>query len=273
MIRVFPRKTKWSPNDDLAFFGPPPLPLFRYKTVKVSVLFTWDISKGNELYRQWAECSDDILIGGPAIGGPPGEFTPGMFIAEGVTITSRGCPKKCSWCLVAHREGPLWELKIKPGHIVNDNNILACSRPHFEAVCEMLKEQKVIQFKGGLDIDYLQPWHVEHFKQMRLDELWVACDNDAALKKLDKAADLLSDFSIEKKRCYVMVGYDGETQDQAKRRCEAVLAKGFLPFAQLYRGVDSGPLRGQWREFCWYWSSPKYYRKKQGGENEPDKKS
>lgn len=261
IIRVFPRKTKWSPTDDLAFFDDPPLFDLPDLPVMVSVTFTWDIRRGRELSRSWTRRSNDVRIGGPAFDDPGREFTPGMFIKKGVTFTSRGCPKKCSWCLVPRREGPLRELKITPGNIVNDNNILACSRPHFEAVCEMLKGQKNIQFKGGLDIGYLTPWHVEHFKKMRLDELWVACDNEAALKKLDNAADLLSDFSIAKKRCYVMVGFDGETRKQARRRCEAVLAKGFLPFAQLYRGIDSGPLRGDWRNFCFYWSSPRYYRK------------
>lgn len=34
MIRVFPRKTKWSPNDDLAFFDEPPL----FKLPKMDVM-------------------------------------------------------------------------------------------------------------------------------------------------------------------------------------------------------------------------------------------
>lgn len=262
MIRVFPRKTKWSPSDDLAFFDEPPLFELPDLPVMVSVTFTWDIRRGRSLSRSWAHRSNDVRIGGPAFDDPGAEFVAGRFIKSGVTITSRGCPKRCKWCLVAKREGRLRELPIVPGHIVNDNNIMACSRSHFEAVCEMLKGQKGIQFKGGIDTDYLTSWHVDRFKQLRLDELWVACDNDAALKKLDKAADLLSDFSIEKKRCYVMVGFDGETQEQARQRCEAVYAKGFLTFAQLYRGIDSGPVRGEWREFCFYWSSPRYYRKK-----------
>lgn len=261
-IIVFPRKTKWTPTGNCVFFDEPPLFNVPDLPVMVSVTFTWDIERGTMLARSWGKRFREVWIGGPAFDDPGEEFVPGRFVKPGVTITSRGCPKKCKWCLVSRREGRLRELEIKPGNIVNDNNILACSRPHFEAVCEMLQGQNVIQFKGGLDIDYLESWHVEHFKKMRLDELWIACDNGAALKKLDKAADLLADFNIEKKRCYVMVGFDGETQEEARKRCEAVYAKGFLPFAQLYRGIDSGPVRGEWREFCFYWSSPRYYRGK-----------
>jgi len=161
-------------------------------------------------------------------------------------------------------------LKIQPGYIVQDNNLLACSVKHIETVFEMLKLQpKPIEFKGGLDIDYLKPWHVELFKKIKVAELWVACDCKEDLPRLDKAVDLLSDYSIEKKRCYVLVGKDGETQAQAQERCVAVYRKGFLPFAQLYRGETAGPSRGEWHDLCHLWAKPGLYRKlfKQGCDN------
>jgi len=52
-IRVFPRRTKWTPADDLAFVGDPPLPGFRpadpQTPVRVSVAFTWDLDEANRL--------------------------------------------------------------------------------------------------------------------------------------------------------------------------------------------------------------------------------
>lgn len=262
MIRVFPRKTKWSPNDELVFFGPPPSPLFREPVVRVSVLFTWDIPKGERLYEQWRECSDDCQIGGPAFDDPGGEFVPGRFVKDGVTITSRGCPKACGWCLVSQREGLLRELPIMSGNIVNDNNLLACSRPHIERVFAMLSDQKTIEFKGGLDIDYLAPWHVEAFKKLRIKGLWVACDNDGGLKRLDKAADLLADFSIEKKRCYVLLAHGDDTPERAEHRCNAVYEKGFLPFAQLFRPIERREYSPKWKSLQRKWARPAIYRSK-----------
>lgn len=263
MIRVFPRKTNFTPTDDLAFFDEPPLFELPKMDVYISVTFTWDIEKGYRLYRAWKKSNrfPFVDIGGPALDRfPPKEFVSGRFLKKGVTITSRGCPKRCEWCLASKREGPICELPIVPGHIIQDNNILACSKPHFENVCEMLKGQKTIQFKGGLDVDYMEAWHVEQLKKLGIDELWVACDTSAALKRLDKAVDLLSDFSIDKKRCYVMVGFNGETQDQARLRCLAVLRKGFKPFAQLYRGPDlKKNTTADWHDFCFYWTHPQYY--------------
>lgn len=270
MIRVLARKTKWSPTKDMVFYTRPPLFVRNWSKdtlVMVSATFTWDIEKAYELARAWKLHFDNVRIGGPAFDDPGGEFVPGRFIKEGVTFTSRGCPNRCPWCLVPRREGELRELKIQPGHIVQDNNLLACRREHIEKVFEMLaKQKKGIKFLGGLDIDYLTPWHVELFKKIKIGKcgLCVACDRPQDLKRLDKAADLLSDFSIEKKRCYVLVGKDGESQDQAQARCEAVLAKGFLVYAQLYRPENASSVRGDWRTFCYFWSKPRLYRKKLG---------
>ena len=267
MIRVFAKKTKWTPTDDLAFYTKPPLFVRNWSKntlIMVSATFTWDIDKAYALARSWELHFDNVQVGGPAFGDPGGVFVPNRFIKEGVTFTSRGCPKRCSWCLVRQREGKIRELEIQPGYIIQDNNFLACSRGHIERVFEMLAGQKKgIKFLGGLDIDYLKPWHVELFKKIKIGAcgLCVACDRQEDLKRLDKAADLFSDFSIEKKRCYVLVGYNGESQSTAQARCKAVLRKGFLPYAQLYRGIDAGPSRGEWHDFCNFWTDPGKYRK------------
>ena len=123
-----------------------------------------------------------------------------------------------------------------------------------------LRQKKPIQFRGGLDIDFLQPWHVEWFKKMRLDELWVACDTEAGLNRLDKAADVLADFSIEKKRCYVLLGFGDDTRLEAEKRCEKVYQKGFLPFAQLYRPITPKTYSAEWKNLQRKWCRPAIYR-------------
>lgn len=271
IIRVFPRKTKWTPTDDLAFVGE--LPLFELPDlpVYVSVVFSWDIEKANHIAAQWIirlrymKSDHQVLVGGPAFQnvdcGGGENFIPGRFVKPGVTITSRGCPKRCPWCMVSQREGKLREINIAPGHIVQDNNLLACSRGHIEKVFDMLRQQKKAAiFSGGLDIDYLQPWHVELLKSIKISELWVACDCERDLKRLDKAADLLADFSIEKKRCYVMTGFGGEDFNAAESRCEKVFEKEFLPFAQLYRGPQDEPWGRCWKDLQRKWSRPAIYR-------------
>lgn len=267
IIRVFARRTKWTPTDDLAFYDEPPMFELPDLPVYVSVTFTWDRSRGERLARAWRRCCEPVFLSGPAFEHFPSyDFIPGRFIKPGVTFTSRGCPKNCPWCLVPRREGELREIPIQPGHIVQDNNLLACGRPRIEAVFDMLRRQKKgIKFSGGLDIDYLRTWHVALLKTIKVAELWVACDTEAAMEKLDKAADLLSDFPIEKKRCYVLCGFQADYPAAAEKRLEAVYKKGFLPFAQLYRGPplcasDARHRREDWNELIRKWSRPAIYR-------------
>ena len=89
MIRVFPRKTKWTPNDDLSFIGDPPLFRPKEQPVKISVTFTWDIPEAKRLYEGWKEYYKDVQIGGPALGDPGSEFVPGLFVKKGAIITSQ----------------------------------------------------------------------------------------------------------------------------------------------------------------------------------------
>ena len=257
-------------KDDLAFYGPPPLFHLPIKDhVYVSVTFTWDKVIGIYLAEQWAMRFKKVRLGGPAFGDPGGEFVSGRFIKEGITFTSRGCPKKCPYCLVPQREGKLRELKIQPGHIIQDNNLLACSQGHIEKVFDMLRQQKKgIIFSGGLDKDYLNPRHVELLKTIKIAQsgLWVACDREADLPKLDKVKDLLSDFPIDKKRCYVLMGFDGDTPEAAIRRCEKIYDKerGFLPFAQYYQPPTAQKriVPKKWRFAVWKWARPAAYRPK-----------
>ena len=268
MIRVFATKTKWTPTDELAFYGPTPLFHLPIKDhVYVSVTFTWDKVNGAYLAEHWAKRFKRVRLGGPAFGDPAGEFVPGRFVKEGVTFTSRGCTKRCPWCLVPEREGKLRELKIQPGYIVQDNNLLACSRGHIEKVFEMLAGQKRgIEFKGGLDIDYLKPWHVELLKQIKIGKsgLCIACDNEAGLKRLPKALDLLGDFPIDKRQCYALMGFKGDTPEAAIRRCEKIYdqERGFLPFAQFYQPASNKRVvvPKKWRFAVWKWARPAAFR-------------
>lgn len=76
MIRVFPRRTKWTPTDDLSYIGYPPLFRPPEMPVRISVTFTWDIPLAQKLYMAWSAYYQDVQIGGPAFNDPGGEFIP-----------------------------------------------------------------------------------------------------------------------------------------------------------------------------------------------------
>ena len=262
MIRVFPHRTKWTPTDEMAFFGEPPLfrPEDRKMPVRVSVTFTWHKREAERIAGAWANYYDDVQIGGPAYEDPGDEFIPGRFMKEGCTITSRGCPKRCGWCVVPTREGQIRELEIKPGWIVQDNNLLACSDGHIRAVFDMLREQKRrIFFNGGLDKHFLKDWHRDLFDSISLGELWFACDTILDLPSLEKTARILDGISLRKRRCYTMIGYKGETLSDAERRIERVFELGFMPFCQLYQPDETKIYDNEWRNLRRKWSRPAAY--------------
>ena len=268
MIRVFPRRTKWTPTDIDARVGYPPLMVFTQWPsdipVKVSATFSWDREEAYRLAKAWGSYFRDVEVGGPAFGDPGGEFTPGRFVKEGVVVTSRGCPKRCEFCLVPQREGSIRELEIKDGWNIFDNNLLACSREHIEAVFEMLRRQKsAAHFTGGLDKTLLQPWHIDLLKSTRFKRAWFALDSESGFPALERAADLLSDFSREKKYCYALVGYEHETPTEAEARLIRIFKLGFMPFSMLYRG----PLEGhkmspnpEWRALIRKWCNLARYK-------------
>jgi hypothetical protein len=240
-IRVFPRRTEWTPRDPMAFVGFPPLfrPPDPETPVYVSVTFTWDKAHAERIADSWRQHYRNVFLGGPAYDDPGGQFTPGMFLKEGCTITSRGCPKKCGWCKVPFSEGNLRELVISPGYILQDNNILACSENHIRAVFDMLRQQgRRAYFNGGLDKHFLQPWHRELFDSIPMRKL----------------------------RCYVMIGYDSETATEAAQRLEHVFSLGFMPFCQLYQPpTDPMPTRvysAEWKAIMRKWARPAAYMPK-----------
>ena len=152
IIRVFPTKTTYTPDDDFAFVGSPPMPEFipEHDEVHVSCTFTWDKDAAEELAYQWEGVTNKrVKLGGVAYQSPCEDFVPGMYVRKGVIFTSRGCNNNCPWCCVRQNEGKLRELPIHEGNIIQDNNFLQCSRQHKDKVFDMLRHQSGICFRGG----------------------------------------------------------------------------------------------------------------------------
>jgi len=260
IIRVFPRRTSYTPTDPYAFVGDPPFDSWRPKAdiVHISVTFTWDIDEAERLRYAWWQYYPHVAIGGPALNSDIARpFIAGQYIKQGVTFTSRGCNNHCSHCLVPEREGRLRVLDIMPGHIIQDNNLLQCPRDHIGYVFSMLRSQKrAITFSGGLQSSLVNDYIVEQLQTIPIKELFLACDTKEAIKPLRKATQKLSALDRNKLRCYVMIGKD-ETISEAEDRLEQVWEAGCLPFSQLYQPPDKYieyPL--EWTKLNWKWSRP-----------------
>lgn len=258
ILRVFPRRTSYTPDDGLTHIGWPPMVIPICTQVHVSVTFTWDVPLAVQLRDAWQQAVNvPVYIGGPALGSG-GPFLPGKYVREGIVFTSRGCNFACPWCLVREREGPLTLLPISPGHIIQDNNFLLCPTPHRHAVYAMLREQpRAAVFAGGLDARLVTDEIAEELRHVRIAEVFLACDSDAALPILERAVEKLAFLKRRQLRCYVLCAYNGQTIAEARARLEQVWRIGCLPFAQLYQPSDRYITYSvEWKRFIREWSRP-----------------
>jgi len=260
LIRVFPRRTNATPLDNSVRFSQPGL-FDEADEVHVSVTFTYDLRRAEQLARAWeAVAPGRVRIGGPATGMAGGDFTPGLYLRDGYTITSRGCPNRCWFCEVPRREGNIRELPIRNGWNVLDDNLLACSDEHIRAVFAMLSRQTGrVQFTGGLEAARLRRWHVEALRDLRPKQVFFAYDTKEDREPLAAAGRMLLNAGFTEAshtlRCYVLVGFPGDTIERAEQRLQWTMLWGFTPMAMLYRGRD-GKRDRDWMRFQKLWARP-----------------
>lgn len=266
IARVFCRKTNACPTDDLAFFGNPMLwdietcEKNNVDAVHISCTFTYDLQRCDDLYNSWQALGVPVEVGGPAFDDRMGDFVPGRYIKDGYIFTSRGCTKDCWFCSVPRcSHGVVKELPIVDGYNILDDNILATSNEHLTAVCEMLKRQKKkAVFTGGLEPSMLTRFHAEKLAEVKPNRLYFAYDTKDDLDPLIAAGKMLDDVGITRRShirsCYVLIGYDGDSYDDAEKRLEQTMDAGFMPFAMLFRD-ENGIVKPDWRGFQREWAN------------------
>jgi hypothetical protein len=122
----------------------------------------------------------------------------------------------------------------------------------------MLKLQHAVSFSGGIEADLVTDWFADELRNIRLKNLFLACDTPEAIKPLRKAVDILK-LGRDKTCCYVLIGR--ETIEQATDRLEAVWDAGCFPFSQLYQPADKWiEYSREWKQLARNWSRPAIMR-------------
>lgn len=268
LIRVFPRRTKATPDDRLAYVAEGP-DLFATVAgadeVHVDCTFTWDKPAAERLAEQWQSIAP-VRVGGVAYGDPGKEFVPGQYIKPGYIFTSRGCPRRCWFCSVWKRDPVPRLLPIIDGWNVLDDNLLACPREHVEAVFRMLRRQgRRVEFTGGLEARALEDYQVGLLADLRpRPSCFFAYDPGDPFETLASAARrlLAAGFTAASHslRCYVLIGYPRDTFGAAEGRLRQMLSIGFTPMAMLWRPETLSAERWapapEWRAFQRRWVRP-----------------
>ena len=94
---------------------------------------------------------------------------------------------------------------------------------------------------------------------VKAERMYFAYDTNGDLEPLIIAGKLLQDGGISKTshkaRCYVLIGYPGDTFDHAEKRLRDAWKAGFFPFAMLYRD-EKGEVQADWKQFQRLWARP-----------------
>jgi hypothetical protein len=250
-----------TPQDELAIIGETPgLWVPECDEIHVSCSFTYDIPQAEQLAEAWRAVGVPVILGGPAYGDPGGDFVPGRYLKPGWTITSRGCINHCWFCYVAKREGALRELPIHGGYILQDNNLLACSRQHVAAVFDMLQRQpQRAEFRGGIDPKLVEDWHCERFKTLHPKIVYTAYDTDDDLEPVVEMARKLwraGNTPVSQiYRCYILYAYPKDTPERATERIRRVISLGFRPYPMFYQSDKYRTTPHDWTPFRQVWNN------------------
>jgi hypothetical protein len=252
------------------------------QTAFISVVFSWDLQAAYQR-AVWLRAEGySVRVGGPAVMVNPGHF-PYVATEEwalshrdkpnalahhnpNATFTSRGCIRHCSFCAVPKIEGDLVELHHwEPKSLVCDNNLLACSRAHFDRVIDRLKPVSGIDFNQGLDARLLKLYHADRLAELDLYAVRLAWDSVKNESAFMRAYEHLRKAGISKRliRVYVLIGYK-DNPDDALYRLETVRKLGVTPNPMRYQPLNSavkdayvapGWTDRELRRYVRYWSN------------------
>lgn len=161
-----------------------------------------------------------------------------------VSMTSRGCPRGCSFCHVAAKEGrcsvkvadvsDFWTPDIgKPEIKVLDPNITAC-RDKRDLFKQYRETGALIEFTQGLDIRCLNDEDIEDINRMRIHRIHFAWDNPK-----DDLEQKFRNFAQRFRRktnigtVYCLTNFNS-TMEENLTRIYCLRDLGFDPYVMIY---------------------------------------
>jgi len=204
-------------------------PLQKPDIIYASCIFTW-----NRKYR--ARIPENAIIGGtgidlkaklpPEVENMMPDYTLYPRVDFSLGFTSRGCLRKCPWCIVPEKEGD-----IKPaGRIYDfwnrhhrkikllDNNLLAA--PNWKQTMEdLIAEDLKVDFNQGLDIRLLSEENIQYLMRVKAKELRFSFDHIAYEKEFREKIRLLLDSGLRSRKLsfYFLYGFPSIDEECLER--------------------------------------------------------
>lgn len=175
-----------------------------------------------------------------------------------VQFLSRGCIRRCPFCLVHDKEGyihPVEPAQLNPrGKYIEvlDNNFFA--NPEWRAAVTYLLGTKQKVNLHGVDIRIMNEEQAYWLNKLPLQKpIHIAWDLPQ-IDLTDKLREVLKYIKAYKIYCYVLVGFNS-TIEQDLYRLERLKELGILPFVQPYRDFNNERTPTQYEKDLARWAN------------------
>lgn len=174
-----------------------------------------------------------------------------------IAMTSRGCPRGCSFCHVSAKEGRcskkvanVCDFYCGQKHIeVLDPNITACIDKH-DLFQQYAETKATVTFNQGLDIRLLTHQDIEDINKIRIRDVHFAWDNpkddlENKFKEWAKGFRRKSHIGV----VYVLTNYDS-TMEENLFRIYTLRDMGFDPYVMIYNKPNAPKELKQLQRWC-----------------------
>ena len=155
---------------------------------------------------------------------------------------SRGCIRKCPFCVVWKSEGLIHSVKPKPLNLngtyisIMDNNFFANPKWR-ESINQLVKWNQPVNFQSGIDVRIFNNEQGKALQKLRLyKQIHIAWDNpkDNLTNKIELLKQYIKPYKI---MCYVLIGY-WSSREQDLERVETLRKLKIDPFVMPYNKFD-----------------------------------
>ena len=161
-------------------------------------------------------------------------------------FTTRGCNRKCPWCIVPKKEGKfriigdIYDFWNGQAQIMLLDNSLNTNENHFLKICDQIERNNiVIDFNQGLDIRYLTDVQAMALNNLRLwKRIHFAWDSMSIEYAVRKGISILHKYHLNHKSMfYVLIGFN-TTPDEDLYRIDVLKGLQVDPFVMPYNKFD-----------------------------------
>ena len=171
-----------------------------------------------------------------------------------IGFLTRGCPKRCSHCIVPQKEGGIrhyarWQDVVrKDSKILKlmDNNILACEHG-ISQLAELAETDYIIDMNQGMDADFFNERVADICAGIKwLEYIRFSCDSFQRVETVCKAINLLLERGVKEYKVFVYFLVKKDVNEAAER-LEALKQRHskITIYAQAERQKDNHPTKAQ----------------------------